>query len=162
MTGFIASMKDTLLLVKTDKRIWSGGAFLFIVLGVWSMTGTWREPKPPVEPSYVKKERPKAEEFREAILDFQKDLEQNRRSRTEIKDDLARTQNELNSTNQKVDWTLNNLVGKLDGVSSKVTQLAEEIGTRKVRQTEIDRKIASQSKKRSNVAVPRKVDPGEL
>ena len=157
MTGLIERMRDTATLCRTDKRIWSGGAFLLIVVSVWAMTTSWREP-PPEKEKVVRTPPPQGDFVRNALADFKRDFDERQKAREQFNAEMRRTQSELAADKQQVEWHMNELVGKLDNMANRVDKLADKIGSRAINESEVDRKIKAQSKKKK----PTKVDPGEM
>lgn len=159
MTGLIQSIKDGVLIVRTDKRFAVAGGFLCTVLLLWGLTSAWREPEPEKEKvnRYIK---PEDEIFNESLVDFRKDIDLNRETRAQLGEVLKRTESDLQTNQQQIDWTFNSLLGKLDNMANRVDELATKIGTRSIERAEIDRKIELHNKKKKKVV--KKVDQGEL
>lgn len=157
MVGALERLKDGALLVRTDKRLWSAGGFLFSVVLIWAMTTSWRE-DPPEKEKVVRVQEDKNDYMRNALADFQRDFEMRKQTRSDLEDVVKRTQSELAADRQQVDWHVNELMGKLDNMANRVDKLATKIGSRKLEEAEVDRKITAQSKKKRAT----KVDPGEM
>ncbi|MFN8391462.1 MAG: hypothetical protein U0136_14335 [Bdellovibrionota bacterium] len=159
MTGFLESVRDTILIAKTDKRVWSAAGFLTLVFFIWFFTDSWRKPEPPKEETarYVK---PEVEVVKEVFGDIQKDLNDSRRNREELNEVIKRASSELEANKQNTNWHMNTLVDKLDGISNRVDKLAKDVGSWSLRQAEIDRNIAAHQKKHSRL--PKKVDSAEI
>jgi len=159
VTGLIHTVKDGILIAKTDKRVAVSAGFLGLVFIVWLLTAAWREPEPEKEKvsHYQKAED---EVFNESLVDFRKDIDENRQMRVQMSEVLKRTEGDVQTNQQKVDWTLHALVGKLDHMANQVDELATRIGTRSIERAEVDRKIELHNKKKKKSV--HKVDPGEL
>jgi chromosome segregation ATPase len=158
MTGLVQTLRDTILIAKTDKRIWSAAGFLSIVVLLWAFTGSWRAPEPEKEQTarYVK---PEEDHMKDALVDFQKDLEVRKKDREELQAVIKRTSNEMQADKDKINWHLNSLVDKLDHMTNRVDKLAKDIGTWSVREAELDRSISAKQRKKRRL--PRKVDANE-
>ncbi len=161
MTGAIEKLRDLGTLMRTDKRFWSAGGFLAVVLSIWLVTDAWRAPEPEKEklPPRVK---PEEEIIHKSLIDFQKTMELDRLKRQETGEVLKRTEGEFQVTQKQIDGTLDSLVSKLDRMANRVDQLADKIGSRALEITEVDEKIAKEDRKKRKGKTPRKVDPAEL
>ena len=158
MTGIIGYLKDAQLILKTDRRFWAAGGFLCIVVCIWMLTDTWREPVPEPEP-YKRRARVEEEDFRLALTDFHAQVQKDIKNRAELSDTINRTAGDLESNKQKIDWHVNTLVDKLNSMTSKIDKIAREVGERRIERAKLNQKLANQKK---NVKRIRKVDPAEL
>ena len=146
MTGLVQSLHDTLLIVRTDKRIWSASAFLSLVLLIWAFTGSWREPEPP-KAVHLYNIKPEQELVKGVMANIQKDLDVGTKGRAELQGVMKRTESDLAIDQQKIDWHLNSLVDKLDHMATRIDKIAKDVGGWSIEQSELDRKIALQNKK---------------
>ena len=157
MVGLVNTLRDTALIVKTDKRFWAAGGFLGIVLTTWLCTSSWRG-LPDDTGTHVFEPKVKRPYMHETLVDFQKDLVDGAKNRKDLVDMISRTDSELQASSQKTEWNTHNIINKLDTIATRVDKLVKEVGTRNVQNAEVDRSIMKHNRKQKQV---RAVDPGE-
>lgn len=158
MVKLVQILKDSLLIVRTDRRVWSAVGFVVIALSVWSATSVWRDN---IAPSQVHKSKPPEEPGRrQAIVDFQEEWELEKKNRAEFRENLTRSVNSIRVDKDEIEWHANKLVDKLNGMTIKVDQIIAGIGQTRLEKAKLNEKIAKQKSK--NVKKVINIDRSEL
>lgn len=134
-------LTDIHLLLTTDKRIWAGAAFFACSIFIWLFTGSWRHQtqEPKTEKIYYMPEEKEVD--RALVKEMHSKIKEGAEERQYLKDTISRVQQQIAADTEEIDWKVNSLVTRLNTVSNKVDNLANDIGQTAIQNSELEKKI---------------------
>ncbi len=158
MTRLVQLLTDTLVIVRTDRRVWSAFGFVVVAIAVWSATSVWR--KNVAENEVHKGKPPEEPGRRQSVIEFQQEWVAEKKRREAFQENLHHTVNAIKNDREEIEWNANRLVDKLNGMTMKVDQIIAGIGQTRLDKARINEKIAKQKSKNTKKVI--NIDRSEL
>ncbi len=147
MNSTLQPIHDLAMIVRTDRRVWSAGAFIVGVFFIWFVTAGWREPELDEGPTKKKWAPPQNDYVAVLVGDMHQQIKKQAETRRQLSDFVGRTVSELEIDKQKTDWHVNTLMDRLNTMTMRVDKLTRDIGERRLSDARLAQKINAGRKK---------------
>ncbi|HMO18985.1 MAG TPA: hypothetical protein PKA63_13050 [Oligoflexia bacterium] len=140
-------LSDIKLIVSTDKRIWACGVFIGLVLVTWVLTDSWRPPPEIVEQKYVRLvSEERSDKLAPLLQGLSEGLGEVGKTNNNLKADLGRVSQNIESRQEEINWKMDTLVGRLSTMTETIDSITKKVGEKQVEDSIREKRMENRSR----------------